>query len=85
MGVLKAQQKQTEEESIQYFEKALKLANDSKEEVYEINVLVNLALVFERRGEIETAIQKLEEALKIDNDNQKIKQKVQQLKLLMNK
>lgn len=48
MGVLKALSRETEQEGIEYFEKALQIAHDSNEEVYEINVLVNIGLIQER-------------------------------------
>jgi len=74
IGVLKAHL--NDSESLVYFEKALRLAQESKEEVYEINVLINMGLVYEKKGEIENAIERLEAALKIDESNQKIKSKL---------
>jgi tetratricopeptide (TPR) repeat protein len=47
----------------------LKIAHESKEEVYEINVLVNMALIYERMIEYDKAIESLEKALIIDNEN----------------
>jgi len=64
---------------LKYFEKALKIAQDTNEEVYQINVLVNIALVYERMMELERAVEYLERALEIDKDNSKIKQKLSQL------
>jgi tetratricopeptide (TPR) repeat protein len=54
---------------LHYFEKALALAHSNHEDVYEINVLVNMALVHERKEDIENAVACLEEALKIDPQN----------------
>ena len=55
-------------EALGYFNKALDLARQNKEEVYEINVLVNLALVYERlKGKLPQAIESLELALQIDS------------------
>ena len=67
MGVLKAHQKDNElnpktnnlsniEECLMYFENALRIAREQKEEVYEINVLVNMALIYERTIEYDKAI-----------------------------
>ena len=47
----------------------MKIAHDAKEEVYEINVLVNMALVYERMIEYDKAIECLEKALLIDKEN----------------
>lgn len=47
---------------------------------YETNVLINMALIYEKLGEITNAIEKLEEALLLDKDNLKIIQKIKALK-----
>lgn len=64
MGVFKASNgggRDTDLEALSYFEKALDLARQNKEEVYEINVLVNMALVYERLGgQLPKAIENLE-------------------------
>ncbi len=78
MGVFKASvgggDTATDIEALGYFNKALDLARQNKEEVYEINVLVNLALVYERlKGKMPQAIESLELALQIDSQNLKIK------------
>jgi hypothetical protein len=61
----------------------LKLSHDSKEEVYEINCLVNMSFIHERKSNFDLATQLLEKALKIDPDNVKIKEKLNYLKSII--
>lgn len=62
MGVFQASigNQNNDIEALKYFEKALGLAKINKEDVYEINVLVNMALIFERLNELRNSIQCLE-------------------------
>jgi hypothetical protein len=55
MGVLKAQQKE-HTAALNYLSKSLQLARQAKEEVYETNVLINLAMVNERMKNYADAI-----------------------------
>ncbi|CDW79621.1 tpr domain containing protein [Stylonychia lemnae] len=75
----------TDKEALEYFEKALDLARQNREEIYEVNVLVNMALIYERLDNIHEAIQCLEQALVIDDSNARITQKLQQLRDLLSK
>jgi tetratricopeptide (TPR) repeat protein len=54
---------------LKFFEISMKIAHESREDVYEINVLVNMALIYERMIEYDKAIECLEKALKIDPEN----------------
>jgi len=56
MGVLKSNDKNQEEDCLKYFLKSLQIAQDNNEEVYQINVNINLALVHERAFRLEQAI-----------------------------
>jgi tetratricopeptide (TPR) repeat protein len=78
MGVLKAQQKE-HAAALNYFTKSLQLAREAKEEVYETNVLINLAMINERLKRYAEAIQNLEQVVKLQPQNQKIKGKIAQL------
>ncbi len=60
-----------------YFKKALTLAQANGEEVYEINVLVNMALVSEKLAELSQAIEWLLQATQLDPNNVKLMQKLQ--------
>eukprot|EP00347_Sterkiella_histriomuscorum_P012671 403367671 len=86
MGVFKASHPnhESDQEALKHFQKALDLARINKEDVYEINVLVNMALVHERQSQINEAIQCLQDALQLDPQNSKIQQKLEQLKSMIN-
>lgn len=58
------------------------MARANNEEVYEINVLVNLALIHERQSQYQEAADCLESALSLDPANHKIGTKLQQLRAL---
>lgn len=62
MGVFKASigNQDNDKESLKYLQKAFNIASANKEEVYEINVLVNMALIYERLGDLSDAISHLE-------------------------
>ena len=79
MGVLLSQDKNSVEESLQYFNRALDAAHRQQEYLYEINVLVNISLLHEAGKNYKDAIEALEKALKIDSENAKIQEKIKQL------
>ena len=72
MGVLKAHMKD-HEAAFNYFTKALELARQAKEEVYETNVLINLAMVNERLKKYKDAVENLESVVRLQPANTKIK------------
>jgi tetratricopeptide (TPR) repeat protein len=84
MGVFKASLggPDNDKQAVIFFNKALELARANKEEVYEINVLVNLGLVYERLSALAEAMGCLEAALQIDPSNTKIAHKLAQLRQL---
>ena len=63
-----------------YFQRALSQAQKAQETLYEINVLVNIALLHESQENTEQAIEYMEKALVIDPENAKIQEKIQKLK-----
>jgi len=54
----------------------LKLARQAKEEVYETNVLINLAMIYERLKRYSEAIESLEAVIKLQPTNTKLKTKI---------
>ena len=52
--------------------------------MYEINVLINIALLYEATQRYQEAIEQMNSALKLNPDNQKIKQKIRQLTEMLN-
>lgn len=57
------------EKALEYFDKALHQAQKAQEYVYEMNVLLNMALLLEVNNELDKAIDCLENALRIDPEN----------------
>ena len=79
MGVLLSQDKNSVDESLAYFNRALEQAHRAQEFLYEINVLVNISLLHEASKNYQAAIETLERALLIDGKNEKILSKIKQL------
>ena len=69
MGVLLAQDSAKREEALQYFYTALELAQRAQENLYEINVLINIALLHEASQNYPDAIEKMNAALKLNPEN----------------
>ena len=63
MGVLLAQDKNSVDESLQYFNRALDQAHRAQEYLYEINVLINISLLHEAGSNYHDAIVALQRAL----------------------
>ena len=79
LGVLLSQEKMQPAESLIYFNRALDQAHKAQEQLYEINVLINIALIHEGQESYPAAIEHMEKALKIDPENTKIQTKLKQL------
>ena len=79
LGVLLSQEKRQPAESLVYFKRALDQAHKAQEQLYEINVLVNIALIHEGQENLPAAIEHMEKALKIDPANTKLQAKLKQL------
>jgi tetratricopeptide (TPR) repeat protein len=75
LGVLKAAIKDYPS-ALQYFNKALELSRATQDEVYQINVHINIALVLERTNDLVGALSNMHIALNIDPLNQKLKAKI---------
>jgi tetratricopeptide (TPR) repeat protein len=80
LGVLLAQDRTQHDRSIEFLQKALDQANKANETLYEINVLINMALIFEINASHDEALQKMERAQLLDPANQNIEHKIMQLK-----
>ena len=78
LAVLKAQT-QDYAEARTYFKKALHLAQSTHEEVYQVNVYMNLAMIEEKLGDLTEALQNLNSAQALEPTNQKIRTKIQQI------
>jgi 2-polyprenyl-3-methyl-5-hydroxy-6-metoxy-1,4-benzoquinol methylase len=65
---------------LNYFTKSLQLARDAHEDVYETNVLINLAMINERLSNYTDAIANLEAVIRLQPQNTKIKGKIAHLK-----
>lgn len=80
MGVLLSLDRSRHAESIKHLKIALEQAKRAGENLYELNVLINLGLVLEIDGEYDESITHLSRANELDPDNPKIIQKLAQLK-----
>ena len=67
MGVLLSTS--NKDESLSYFSRALELAHRQQEQLYELNVLINIALLHEASADYQKAIDALQHALKIESEN----------------
>lgn len=72
MGVLLSQDRSKMEQALTFFRKALEQAQKAQEHLYEINVLINIALLHEASQNYTEAIEQMNAALKLNPDNQKI-------------
>lgn len=82
MAVMLAENNMSPNEALKHFKVALQHARKAKETLYEMNVLLSIALLQEQLQDYEGAAQALKEALRHDPENQKIRQKMQQLELM---
>eukprot|EP00347_Sterkiella_histriomuscorum_P011628 403371722 len=90
MGVYKAslhdQPNQNNEindgQALKYFKKALEFAKASNEVVYQINVLINMSIIYERQNQIDKAIDVLTQVLQINNNIKSAQQRLDALLLL---
>ena len=82
MGVLLSTS--NKDESLSYFSRALELAHRQQEQLYELNVLINIALLHEASADYQKAIDALQHALKIEPENQQVKNKLAQLMEMLN-
>ena len=72
MGVLLSQDRQKMDEALTYFNRALEQAQRAQENLYEINVLINIALLHEAAQNYTEAIESMNAALRLNPENQKI-------------
>ena len=82
MGVLLSTS--NKDESLSYFSRALELAHRQQEQLYELNVLINISLLHEASADYQKAIDALQHALKIEPENQQVKNKLAQLMEMLN-
>jgi tetratricopeptide (TPR) repeat protein len=72
MGVLLSLDRSKHADCIKHLKIALEQANRAGETLYELNVLINLALVLEIDGDYEEALTHLQRANELDPNNPKI-------------
>jgi tetratricopeptide (TPR) repeat protein len=72
MGVLKAHMKEYQT-AFEYFSRSLEISRIQNEQVYELNVLVNLSMISERLENYPAALKFNSDALRYDPENQKLK------------
>lgn len=79
MGVLLSLDKGRHQESIMHLKIAAEQANKEKMKLYELNALINLALIEEVGKAYEDALTHMERALQLDPENEKISEKIEAL------
>ena len=83
LGVLLSQNKEQAEDALNYFKKALEQAQRAQESLYEINVLINIALLQESLGRLDESVQSMKLPQAIDPNNVKIQAKIDRLRDLI--
>ena len=79
MAIMLAEDSQSAAEALKHFNVALRNARKAKESLYEMNVLLSMAVIEEQSRDYEAAYNSLRQAMVLDPENMKIHSKLGQI------